>query len=40
MRTTVKAIPGAGMSEEDYLSAVVEGIQEACRNDDTQIQVR
>lgn len=40
LRTTVKAIPGAGMSEEDYLSAVVEGIQEACRNDDTQIQVR
>lgn len=40
LRTTVKAIPSAGMSEEDYLSAVVEGIQEACRNDDTQIQVR
>ena len=40
LRTTLKAIPSAGMSEEDYLGAVVEGIQEACRDEDTQIQVR
>lgn len=40
LRTTLKAIPSAGMTEEDYLGAVVEGIQEACRDDDTQIQVR
>ena len=40
LRTTLKAIPNAGMSEEDYLGAVVEGIQEACRDENTQIQVR
>lgn len=40
LRTTVKAIPGSGMTEEDYLTAVVEGIQEACRGDEDKIQVR
>ena len=40
LRTTVKANPSSGMTEEDYLTAVVEGIQEACGEDGDQIQVR